>query len=235
MATGDYKHSMAWQSYTPTTDPDNGQRVDAWTPGGSLWCAVDAQGTIRIAVNKAAVPVKSAVVAAAPADVGNLKKSIRIKVKYYAKSKTWAAIIGPSSTFKRVRKKPKKIKPKKPNKTLQSVKKRLSSLKQLAGRKLSQTVRNAAGRRQSVRGKAGRRLANAIKDFTAKPKPMKQKKVKRRKRAWNGKPVRPARYAHLMEWGSRKLSARKFLTKALSRSRGRFSSLLSSSLRAELG
>lgn len=181
----------------------------------------------RMAINKAAVPVRDAVVAAAPKDIGSLKKSIRIKVRYYAKAKTWAAIVGPSNSYKRVRKRPKKAKPKKPNKTVQLVKKRLQSLKRLTGRKLSQAVRKAGGKR-------GRKLATAIKDYTAKPKVVRQPKKKKVRRKWNGKPVRPARYAHLMEWGSRKLSARRFLTRALARSKGRFSALLSSSLRENL-
>jgi hypothetical protein len=195
---------------------------------------------IRIAINKAAVPVKEAVVASAPMGFGNLKKSIRIKSKYYAKAKTWAAVVGPSNSFSRVRRKPKKVKPakrKKASKTLQLVKKRLQSLKKLAGRNLSKAVRSAAGRKQNLRGKAGRKLANAIKTLSATPKPVKREKPKkkqRRKRKWNGGKVRPARYAHLMEWGSKKLSARRFLTQAMSRTKGRFASILTSTLKQEI-
>jgi head-tail adaptor len=47
MASGEYTHALEWETYTPTTDSTNGQRLDAWTPNGSLWCAVDAQATTR--------------------------------------------------------------------------------------------------------------------------------------------------------------------------------------------
>jgi hypothetical protein len=187
----------------------------------------------RIAINRAAVPVRDAVVASAPKDFGYLKQSIRIRSKYYAKSKTWAVIVGPSMSFSRKRKKPKKQKTKKPNKTLQRIKKRLTSV----AKKAKRTAAKEAGRLVSkLGGKRGRKLVRAVKGFTKKPpKPRTpKKKVIRRKRKWNGKPVRPARYAHLMEWGSQKLSAKRFLTRALGRSRSRFASLMQSGMKSEI-
>lgn len=59
---------------------------------------------IRKSINKAAAPVKQALIAAAPKKSGDLAKSIKIKSKYYAATKTWAAIVGPS----RAKKKPPK-------------------------------------------------------------------------------------------------------------------------------
>ena len=60
---------------------------------------------IRKAINKAGSPVKAAVVAAAPSDgSGLLKKSIKIKTKYYTSNKVWACIVGPSNSFKGVKK-----------------------------------------------------------------------------------------------------------------------------------
>ena len=64
---------------------------------------------VRKSINKAAAPVKAALQAAAPSKTGELRKSIRIKVKYYFASKTWAAIVGPS------RKKKKPLPPRKSN------------------------------------------------------------------------------------------------------------------------
>lgn len=198
---------------------------------------------IRIAINRASVPVKEAVVASAPKDKGNLKQSIRIKSKYYAKSKTWAAIVGPSSTFSRVRKKPTKPKPakkKKPSKTVTALKKKANAFKKKAGKKLSKGAGKFASRVvKAVAGRKGTKLLKAAKTYakanrkpkTPKPKP--PKRIKRR-RPWKGGKVRPARYAHLMEWGSKKLSARHFLERALSRTRSRFAALLQSSLKTEI-
>lgn len=194
---------------------------------------------IRKAINKAGVPVKAAVIAAAPQQFGNLKKSIRIRSKFYKKSSTWALIVGPSSSFSRVRKKPKVQKPKKkkPNKTLQALKKKAASLKKSALKKASKTVRNLAGRRNTLKSKLGRKLPNTLKNATKKPPKqpaVKPKKKLKRKRAWKGGKVRPARYAHLMEWGSAKLSGKRFLQKAMSSSRGRFASILQAALKTEI-
>lgn len=62
----------------------------------------------RIAMNKAASPVKQTVINTAPAVLGNLKKSIKIKVKHYKANAIWTAIIGPSTSFKRMSKKAKR-------------------------------------------------------------------------------------------------------------------------------
>lgn len=56
---------------------------------------------IRKAMNKAAAPVKAAVVAAAPKELGNLAKSMRIRTRYYKASKTWVAVVGVSTAYKR--------------------------------------------------------------------------------------------------------------------------------------
>ncbi len=56
---------------------------------------------IRKAINKAAAPVKAAVVANAPERFGYLRKSFRIKIKQYRDSKIWVAVIGPKSDFKK--------------------------------------------------------------------------------------------------------------------------------------
>lgn len=198
---------------------------------------------IRIAINRASVPVKEAVVANAPKSSGALKQSIRIKAKYYAKSKTWAAIVGPSSTFSRVRKKPKTPKPpkpKKPSKTVTALKKKAKAIGKKAGKKLNRAAGKFASRVvKAVAGRKGTKLLKRAKDYAKankKPKPKKVKPPKKikRQRPWKGKKVRPARYAHLMEWGSKKLSGRHFLDRALSRTRSRFASLLQSSLKSEI-
>lgn len=59
---------------------------------------------IRIAMNKAAAPVKADVVAKAPKRSGALKSSFRIKVKNYKNSNIWVALIGPKSNYVRKRK-----------------------------------------------------------------------------------------------------------------------------------
>jgi len=198
---------------------------------------------VRIAINRASVPVKAAVVAAVPKAVGNLAQSIRIKSKWYAKSKMWAAIVGPSSSFSRVRRKPNAVKPPKktkPNKTLQALKKKASALKKKAAKKLGKAAGKFASRVvKAVAGRKGQKLYRSYeKKLKAKktpktPKPKPPKKLKRR-RKWNGKKVRPSRYAHLTQWGSSKLSARHWLDRALARSRGQFASILTSALKGEI-
>lgn len=56
---------------------------------------------MRIAVNKASVPGKQAMVAKVPVASGTLKKAMRIKVKDYKNKSIWTSIIGPSSSVKR--------------------------------------------------------------------------------------------------------------------------------------
>ena len=65
---------------------------------------------IRIALSKAAAPVKSAVISSAPSDLGNLKKSIKIKTKYYSASQSWGVIVGPSKSYSAAKRKAKKRK-----------------------------------------------------------------------------------------------------------------------------
>lgn len=66
---------------------------------------------LRQGINKAAAPVKAAVVSGAERIKlrGFIAKSIRIKVKMYDQSTKWVAVIGPGSKFSRARpgKKPK--------------------------------------------------------------------------------------------------------------------------------
>lgn len=59
---------------------------------------------MRIALNAGAAPVKAATITEAPSELGNLKKSIRIKTKNYRNSNSWVAVIGASSTYKKTRK-----------------------------------------------------------------------------------------------------------------------------------
>lgn len=56
---------------------------------------------IRIAMNKAAGKVKSAVQSNAPVRLGILQKSIRIKVKQYRAGNVWVAVVGARSEKKR--------------------------------------------------------------------------------------------------------------------------------------
>lgn len=58
---------------------------------------------MRIALNAAAAPVKAAVIASAPQQLGHLKAATKIKIKNYDKGATWTAIVGASSKFKRTR------------------------------------------------------------------------------------------------------------------------------------
>lgn len=53
----------------------------------------------RIALNKAASPLKAGVIARAAVRSGALQKSIRIKTKNYKATDTWVAIVGPKSNF----------------------------------------------------------------------------------------------------------------------------------------
>ena len=55
---------------------------------------------LRIAMNKASAKVKASVINLAPARLGYLKKSFRIKIKNYKSGNVWVAIIGPKSDYK---------------------------------------------------------------------------------------------------------------------------------------
>jgi HK97 gp10 family phage protein len=118
---------------------------------------------IRMGFNKAMVPVKDAVIKNAPADKGSLKKSIKIKVKYYKSSKTWAGIAGPSAKFKR-----------------------------------------SGG------------------------------KIKRGKNKGQKRTIRPARYAHVVNWGSRKMKGRKFLEASMSSTKAKFANDLAQFIKDKL-
>lgn len=51
----------------------------------------------RIAMNKAASPMKALVVSNTPSETGALKKSMRIKIKSYKNGTKWICVIGPKS------------------------------------------------------------------------------------------------------------------------------------------
>lgn len=76
-------------------------RIDPVQSLGKLSAGIRNKA-LRIALNSGAAPVKAALIAAAPADRGNLKKAIIIKVKNYKSNNTWCAIVGAGSKFKRV-------------------------------------------------------------------------------------------------------------------------------------
>jgi len=59
---------------------------------------------LRISLNAAAAPVKAAVIAAAPKDLGTLAQATKIKVKNYRKGNTWVAVVGAGTKFKRLKK-----------------------------------------------------------------------------------------------------------------------------------
>ena len=59
---------------------------------------------IRIALNKASVPVKQTVISLVPSDTGALKKSMRIKVTNKRNSGLWVAVIGATISYKRMKK-----------------------------------------------------------------------------------------------------------------------------------
>ena len=56
---------------------------------------------MRIAINKAASPVKAAVIQHAPRGNGSLSKAMIIKVKYYKTGDVWIAVVGASSKYSR--------------------------------------------------------------------------------------------------------------------------------------
>lgn len=58
---------------------------------------------MRIAMNKGASVVKASVVSGAPVRYGYLKRSIRIRVRQYRNRAVWAAVVGPKSDFRIVR------------------------------------------------------------------------------------------------------------------------------------
>lgn len=204
---------------------------------------------IRKSINKAGVPVKAAVVAVAPSKHGYLKQSIRIKSKFYKNSKTWALIVGPSSSFSRIKKKPKpkasKIpKPKKPkppqrkkkNKTLTALQKQAKQFgkkAKLAGKALDRLGTSAlkntgkalgslSKRRKSLTSRLGRLLKKA------------GRKKRKSKPAATGQKVRPAYYSSIVNFGSVKFSARRFVERALSMSANLYATLLTSALREEI-
>lgn len=143
---------------------------------------------IRMAYNKAMVPVKNALISDAPqGETGLLKKSFRIKVKYYTKSKTWVGICGPSKSVKKVIKR-KKRKTKK------------VSHKQKRTSKLRKRATKIAKRTAKFIGKLS--VSKAIK--------------KRIKKLISPKPLvkRASRYAHLAGPGRKQ----RFLKSAYSKS-----------------
>lgn len=95
----------------------------------------------RIAMSKAASPIKQLVVSNAPSDTGALKKSMRIKIKSYKNNTKWVCVIGPKSDYV---KKGKKGKPsKKPSTYNQLVNK---GTKNFTGRHHMDKASDAAGR-----------------------------------------------------------------------------------------
>ncbi len=133
---------------------------------------------IRKAINKAAVPVKDAVIGYAPSRRGYLRQSIRIKSKFYQATKTWAVIVGPSTAFKRS-----------------------------AGRGKTARVpvysRNARGK---ITGISGFETGKAY--------------------------IKPSRYAHLVEKGTKTSRPHPFLRPALAKSKQRYTDILCAEVRA---
>lgn len=159
---------------------------------------------IRMAYNKAMVPVKNALIDAAPkGETGLLKKSFRIKVKYYSKSKTWVGICGPSKSVKKVIKRKKRK-----GKTVSHKQKRTSKLRKRATKLAKRTAKFIG--KLSVSKAIKKRIKKLI-----SPKPL----VKR-----------PTRYAHLAGPGRKQV----FLKSALGKSQSQFLSILSSELASSI-
>jgi hypothetical protein len=160
---------------------------------------------IRIALNKAAVPAKAAVIQAAPEDRGNLKKSIKIKTVYYKKSKVWAAIVGPGKSFTR-KIRPRRKKVKKPG--------NFAKLVNRLGLKAAKKV-------------LGARRANKVSKAVFGTK---KRKRKVRKLTGATRPVRPARYAHLTQWGGGHTKGLHWLERALRKSSKAFNRIMGAAL-----
>ncbi|QEL13875.1 hypothetical protein [Limnoglobus roseus] len=189
---------------------------------------------IRISLNAAAVPVKSAVVGVTPQKTGFLKKAMRIKTQF--KNGVWAAVVGPSSSVKKVRKPPKKKKAKPKPKAAKITSKpatRAKRRKTRAGRFLARAVK--IGKKRAKRAKkAAAKKAQSLRKRIVRSKGFKSllKKVK-------GKPkknyIRPAAYASILQWGSKRgIKAKHYLEKSYTRSAGEFTSLLTSKLKDQL-
>lgn len=194
---------------------------------------------IRMGFNKAMKPVKEAVVANAPADKSNLKKSIKIKVKYYAGSRTWAGVVGPSLSYKRVKpqpkKKPKKAEAKKTTKKTvmgnPTAKRKRKSKLQRTLAKTTKTIGKKA--KQAKKGlKLGVKWFNKL-TITKNFKKAVKKKIKKFNQP-KKQYVRPARYAHLVNWGSSKMQGRKFLERSMSQTKAKFATDLAEFIKAKL-
>lgn len=58
---------------------------------------------LRIALNAGASPVKQAVIASAPKDLGNLSKATAIRTRHYKNRDSWVAVVGASSRYKKAK------------------------------------------------------------------------------------------------------------------------------------
>lgn len=199
---------------------------------------------MRISINRAAGPVKSALQAAAPAKTGDLRKSIKIKNKYYPASGVWAAIIGPSRAK---RKPPKPPKPKKARRKKRKAKANLQSIfdgivKGSTRRKKGNRLTDFAAfvKRAKYHAKRGGITAIGKAFKKRKPKPPKapkppkigKKKAKRKGKAKRG--FSPTRYAWQVEFGTRKSHARPWLRPTLASTQSGYAAALSDSLRREI-
>lgn len=171
---------------------------------------------IRKAVNKAMAPVKAAVVSDAPqGENGLLKKSIKIKVKYYSKSGTWVGMAGPSKATK-------KVKRRKPKKTAKKPKKKATKAPQQKGRKRSSKLQRRARKIGKAAAKGAKRAKKGLKAvgrFVGRLGVV--KRIKRKvKRLREPKPqiIKPSRYSHLAGPGQHQ----RFLDSAYSKTHALF-------------
>lgn len=178
-----------------------------------------ANKAVRIAMNKAMAPVKSTVVGNVPVGSGLLQKAIRIKIKYYKGSNTWAGITGPSTSVKKTV----RPKPKKKAKATNRIKKTAKRRKSKAGKLIKKLGKNA----KAIKGRVGR--------FVRKTKAFKAAR-KRIKKALQPKPriIRPSSYAHIANWGSKFAQGNQFLEHSLAQSQGNFKATMIESLRKQL-
>ena len=162
---------------------------------------------VRIALNKASAPAKEAVVAAAPAGNGHLKKSIRIKAVYYASSQTWVAVVGVSRAYKRVKPKAKKRKGKKVPKARKRYRR-----KNLAQRKLARLMKTVRPLKSRVRRSLKKAFAKVKKRYFT-----------------TTRYIRPAKYALARE------NRRAYIRPVATRVGGQFRRILADKIKEEIG
>jgi hypothetical protein len=187
---------------------------------------------IRVALNKATVPAKAAVVAAAPERTGFLKRAMRIKTQF--KKGVWSAVVGPSTKVKKLKKKKQREKQSTTTTTTtRTPKARAKRKKTKLGRFIAR-ARKVGAKRASRAKKVAAKKAKALRKGIVRTKFFKNLVKKFKKKPGINDYIRPSRYGSILQFGSTKLQARHYIERAYSRCGNEFQTILTTKLREQL-